>query len=250
MFQQTRVLMFLLLVGGVAACSQEPEGDEIIDRAIEAHGGEVLDHAVVEFDFRGKHFRVRRDGGRFKYVRTYRDSTGNRVREVLNNEGVSREVDGERVSLTEDQRKSIETDVNSVVYFAMLPYKLNDPAVNKRYVGTERIDGEPYHKVEVTFDQEGGGRDHQDRFMYWIHQDRHTMDYLAYRYHTDGGGTRFRKAVNPRRRGGFRFQDYRNYTAASIDTAVTNYGDAFQQDRLEKVSIVALDSVQVRSLEQ
>ncbi len=83
--------------------------------------------------------------------------------------------------------------VNSVAYFALLPFRLNDAAVNKRYIGTSEIKGEPYFEIEVTFQQKGGGKDHDDVFIYWIHQQHFTMDYLAYSFIVDGGGTRFRK---------------------------------------------------------
>ena len=232
------VLLLLVLV----ACDEQP-GEAILDRAIERHGGEVLDHAVVEFDFRDAHFIVRRDGGTFQYERHYTDSTGT-VREVLNNDEVIREVDGERVSLPEDERRQVETAVNSVVYFALLPYFLDDPAVQPRYLGTTTIDGEPYHEIEVTFRQEGGGRDWEDRFVYWIQRERSTMDYLAYRFHVDGGGTRFRKAYNIRTVGGVRFADYENYTSERIGTAIEEY-DSWPDD-LRLVSTIELDNVDVR----
>ena len=241
------VLAAMLLLGSLG-CGTEPDAQEIVDRAREVHGSNVLDQAVVEFDFRGKHFRVRRDDGVFSYERIYTDSTGARVREVLNNNELFRTVNGERVALSDEERRSIKTAVNSVVYFALLPYALNDPAVQKRYIGEEQVQGEPYHRVEVTFRKEGGGRDYEDRFVYWFHQDRHTLDYLAYRYHTDGGGTRFRKAVNPREVNGVRFADYLNYTTNAIDMSVTRYGQIMESDSLQQVSTVRLDNVQVHPL--
>ena len=242
------MLAVVLLLGSLG-CATRPDAQEIVDRAREAHGSDVLDRAVVEFDFRGKHFRVRRDDGLFSYERTYTDSTGARVREVLNNDELFRTINGERVALSDEERRSVKTAVNSVVYFALLPYALNDPAVQKRYVGEEQIEGEPYHRVEVTFQKEGGGRDYEDRFVYWFHQNRHTLDYLAYRYHTDGGGTRFRKASNPREVNGVRFADYLNYTADTIDTSITRYGQMMEADSLQQVSTVRLDSVQVYPME-
>ena len=241
------VLAAVLLLGSLG-CATEPDAQRIVDQAREVHGSDVLNRAVVEFDFRGKHFRVRRDDGIFSYERTYTDSTGARVREVLNNNELFRTVNGKRVTLSDEERRSIKTAVNSVVYFALLPHALNDPAVQKRYVGKEQIQGEPYHQIEVTFQKEGGGRDYEDRFVYWFHQDRHTLDYLAYRYHTDGGGTRFRKASNPREVNGVRFADYLNYTAGAIDTNITRYGQMMMADSLQQVSTIRLDSVQVRPL--
>ena len=77
---------------------------------------------------------------------------------------------------------------------------LGDPAVQPRYLGVDTLQGEPYHEIEVTFRQDGGGRDYEDRFIYWIHPERHTMDYLAYGFHIDDGGARFREATQERHR--------------------------------------------------
>ena len=57
----------------------------------------------------------------------------------------------------------------------------------------------------------GGGEDFQDEYRYWIDPESGHIDYLAYNYHTDGGGTRFRKAKNRRKKEGFVFQDYINF---------------------------------------
>ncbi len=237
----------------VAACSADaPDPRAIVDRAIAAHGGEVLRHAVVEFDFRDRHFTVTRDGGAFRYERTYTDTTtGAAVREVLDNDGIYREVDGRRVTMTEDEKNKLATPLNSVPYFALLPFNLNDPAARKRYLGATRIDGAPYHEIEVTFEPEGGGRDYEDRFIYWFHRDRHTMDYLAYGFHVNDGGTRFRKAFNVRTIGGVRFADHLNYSAPALpgpESDVAQYDSLYAAGAVELLSEILLENVTVRPL--
>ena len=88
------------------------QAQAIVDQAIAAHGSDVLRHAVVEFDFRDKHFKITRNGGLFTYERTYSDSTG-AVREVLNNDGIYREIDGARVALSEQETNRLATPLNS-----------------------------------------------------------------------------------------------------------------------------------------
>ena len=72
-------------------------------------------------------------------------------------------------------------------YFAQLPYGLNSPAVQKKILGEATINGNTYYEIEVTFSKEGGGIDFEDRFVYWIHKENFTVDFLAYRYATNGG---------------------------------------------------------------
>ncbi|MDX1546092.1 MAG: DUF6503 family protein [Rhodothermales bacterium] len=240
-----------LLLSACAASDPPPDPYALIERARAAHGSDVLHRAVVEFDFRGKHFTVTRDGGAFRYERTYTDSTG-AVREILDNDGIRREIDGQGVALTDSAQSRLATPLNSVPYFALLPFNLTDPAVQARYLGPAEIEGEPYHEVEVTFAQEDGGRDWEDRFIYWFHQDRHTMDYLAYGFHVDDGGTRFRKAVNPRRVGGVLFTDHLNYTAPELPdptSPVHHFDSLYSAGRVELLSEINLENVTVRPLQ-
>lgn len=251
------LVAFALSLAAVACqpASQDapPQARAIVDSAIAAHGGAVLDRAVVSFDFRGTDFRLRQDGGAFRFQRTLTDSLGRTVRDVLSNDSLYRTVNGARVDLSEDERRSVETAVNSVAYFALLPHPLSDPAVQATYDGRDTLRGIPYHRIRVTFQQEGGGRDWQDRFLYWFHPDTYAMDFLAYAYGfgpAEEAGTRFREAYNVRRAQGVRFADYYNYTDTSLALGqLQRYPELWAEDDLTLVSRVELDSVRVRPLE-
>jgi hypothetical protein len=249
------MIYFLILLAAIShimnpqtALAQTPDPQALIDACIEAHGGKRFTASMVDFDFRGRHFTVEHRGGLFSYVRAYSDSAGD-VRETLDNEGARREVNGAPVEMPEKTAMAVGSVINSVVYFAMLPHKLNDTATRKRYLGASVIKGEPYHRVEVTFAEEGGGEDYRDVFIYWIHRQRHTMDYLAYKYHVDGGGTRFREAVNVRIIEGIRLTDYYNYRAASEDILLEGYEHLFLSGELIKASDVNLENPRVRLIE-
>jgi hypothetical protein len=236
-----------------AAAAGDARVRAVIDSARAAAGADVLDRgARVSFTFRGDRFALRRRGdGTFSYARTAGDSLGRRIRDVLTADTLRRRIDGRSAPLDSAARRRIETAVNSVAYFALLPVPLGDPAVEPRYAGTDTLGGTPYHRVAVTFRQQGGGRDWQDRFVYWFDRRDFSMDYLAYAYGLGAGddyGTRFREAFNVRRVGGVRFADYRNYTTCSNrlpPDQLARYGRLFEADSLRRVSTVALDSVRV-----
>lgn len=256
-----RALPWLLLPVLLAACSNStdtpPTGDaradSLVQEAIARHGGDVLDRAVVEFDFRGDRFHIRRTGGLFRYTRTYEDSLGRTIEEVLTNDSLYRAIDGQRVDLTEDERLQVEEDVNSVTYFALLPYFLQAPAVRAEYSGLDTLNGTPHHRLRVTFQQEGGGRDWDDVFMYWFDRDDLSMNYLAYAYGRgpeETYGTRFRSAYNVRTIEGVRFADYMNYTAPGDSLGdLARYSDFMTRDSLELVSRIELDNVRVQPLD-
>ena len=185
----------------------------------------------------------------FVFTRMFPDSLGG-ITDSLTNKGFTRTVSGQPVELTADEDSMYSNSVNSVIYFALLPYKLNDAAVNKTYLGQTSINGEPYHEIEVTFDQEGGGTDYQDRYIYWIHRDDYTMDYLAYRFHVDDGGTRFRQATNERVINGIRFADYNNFGSPEMQHPLEEYDTYFESDTLSKVSEVNLENIEVELLDE
>jgi len=131
------------------------------------------------------------------------------------------------------------------VYFALLPFGLNDEAVNKILLGEEEIKGNLYYKIEVTFSQVGGGEDFDDVFVYWINKDNYHMDYLGYYYHTNEGGIRFREGVNQRKRGGIIFSDYINYKGPAGYKDVAGLAALFKASKLEKLSEINLENLEV-----
>lgn len=240
-YKQLSVLLFSLLA---ISCSISTDPQQIIDQAIRKHGGPYYRYSNVEFDFRGRHYSAFRNEDTFTYMREFEDSTGF-VRDILTNNAFNREVNGERVALTEKKKAGYQSSVNSVIYFALLPYPLNDPAVQKKYLGEIKINGTKYHKIEVSFSEEQGGTDFEDRFVYWIHQRHKTLDFLAYEFHRDGGGTRYRQAFNPRVVNHIRFSDYANFTSDSIQSNIEDYDLAFMAGTLKKVSDIVLENIEV-----
>jgi len=253
-----RLTFFIAAAALLLSChspkpADPPSAHAVIDSAVAAHGGDVLDRAVVTFTFRGDQYRLRQHNGRFHYRRSYTDSLGRRVYDGLTNEGVYRVVAGDTVALSEPERSAVHTKVNSVAYFTLLPHPLQDAAVEPTYEARDTLNGTVYHRIRVTFQKEGGGQDWEDVFLYWMTADTYEMDYLAYAYglgadDTDPG-TRFREAYNVRRINGVRFADYRNYTAPALAPAqMRRYPERWRRDALTLVSRIAIDSVQVRPL--
>ncbi|PAP78864.1 hypothetical protein BSZ37_18835 [Rubrivirga marina] len=240
----------------LAACERpapqgDPEALALLDRARAHHGSALLDDATVRFAFRGTPFVAERDGGRFRYSRTLTDERGRVIEEVVDNDGAHRFVDGVEAPLTADGAAALTTGVNSVVYFALLPAPLADPAVRARLLTPDRVGGEDYDRVEVTFAQNGGGADYQDRYVYWLRQSDGQIGHYAYTYEVTPGdtaraatGTRFRVPIRTWREGGVVFQDWRNLSADSLG-ALRAFGDAYDAGRTFEVSTVVLDSVRV-----
>lgn len=230
------------------SCKEDP-GIQIVNQAIEAHGGDVYGSFTLAFDFRNKHYSATRDGGIFTYTRAFTDSTGN-IKDVLTNDGFTRYRDNSVVDLPNKTKKAFTNSVNSVIYFALLPFGLNDKAVNKTFARETNISGRSYDVVRVTFDQANGGADYQDIFLYWFNKETHTMDYFAYTYETEGGGLRFRKAVNPRVSGGIRIQDYINYKPKDETIPIDSLESMFVKGQLDILSEIKLENAVVKEPEK
>ncbi len=237
------VFSILLLV---TACSPTPDAQQIIDEARKAAGSQLLDKAEVEFTFRGWEYGIKRFGGEFEMVRMFDDTLG-LVRDVVNNEGFYREINGDKVAVVDSMAFKYSNSVNSVLYFALLPYNLNDAAVIKKYLGEEKIKDQVYHKIQITFQQEGGGKDFEDVFIYWVNKGTYFIDYLAYSYITDGGGIRFREAYNPRTVNGVRIVDYVNYKPKS-EVDLNETAQLFARGELQELSKIEIVNFNVQPI--
>jgi len=251
------LLLLICSLFGLSACQEKAGKPEVIDRtasraqrildsALVKHGSRQLQQAELRFQFRERAYYMDREGGRYRYERRFSDSTGASVTDVLTNEGFTRLVDGDTVELSEKKAAAYANAVNSVFYFALLPYFLTDEAVQLSYLGQSTLEDQPYEKLRVTFREEGGGKDHEDEYVYWIHQDRHTMDYLAYNYEVDGGGARFRKAYNVRYINGVRFADYINMKPVPETIEVATFDQLYKQNKLKELSRIKTENIELQ----
>ncbi|EIM76396.1 hypothetical protein A3SI_10219 [Nitritalea halalkaliphila LW7] len=110
----------LLLAYFFGACTAVDPAQRIVDQAILAHGGERFKEVEIAFQFRDREYTIFKSPERFLYTRSFRDSLGV-VRDVLDNAGFTRYIEGEAVELSEKDRVAFTNSVNSVAYFAFLP---------------------------------------------------------------------------------------------------------------------------------
>ncbi len=248
------IILIFAIIGGafLFSCEHSKEklnGEKIISKSIEVSGGKKYENAVIEFDFRGIKYRSERNRELFSLERFTKDSLGNSIHDILDNSGFKRFINNIPEKLHDSMATKFSNSVNSVHYFVQLPYVLNSDAAVKELVGEDEIAGEPYYEVKVTFREEGGGTDFEDEFLYWVHKENFTVDYLAYRFFTEDGGIRFRKAINPRIVGGIRFVDYENHKPTGPLVKLEQLDSLYMKGEMELISEIKTEAVLVELTE-
>ncbi|WP_340073563.1 DUF6503 family protein [Leptobacterium sp. I13] len=250
--KQLKILFILLVI--VVACKKEPKkpiitAQEVVDKAIEIAGANKFDKKEIRFDFRDRTYVSSRNKWKYQYERFKTDSLGNVTHDILSNEGFTRYINDTLATVADTMAIRYSNSVNSVHYFAYLPYGLNDKAVNKELLGEVTIKDEKYYKVKVTFDQEGGGEDFEDVYVYWFNKETFKPDYLAYEFHTGDGGHRFREAYKERYVNEIRFVDYDNYKPQNKNVSVYELDSLFSANKLELLSKIELKNISVSPLD-
>ena len=164
---------------------------------------------------------------------------------MTSNSKLRRYLDEIPLKLSDSLKDIYSNSLNSVMYFFQLPRPLNDPAVIADYDGEKIISNKVYWTLKVKFQEKDGGKDFQDEFRYWIDPKTGYIDYLAYSYLTDGGGTRFRKAKNIRENNGFIFQDYTNLRPAKKFTSLDSLPILYENGKLILVSEIENKNIKV-----
>jgi len=236
--------LFLPFVAMFLSCHSGPSAEEIIQQSILSSGGDAYENSTIAFDFREHRYLVIRSKGEWEMRRIKRDSSNIQL-DRYSSDNFGRFVNGKMVELPDSMIFKYKESINSVFYFALLPYKLDDVAVISKRLEDETIEGKAYYKIEIRFQEEGGGEDFQDVFIYWFDHSDYSLDYLAYSYETDGGGLRFRKAYNERVIEGIRFVDYVNYKAPK-DMELESLAEKFEAVELEELSRIELENIKVK----
>lgn len=216
----------------------------IVDKSIAASGGDLYKTKNIDFAFRDRDYILNRENGQRILKRKFKKDSSI-ITDVTNGVDFQRFEDGVNLIVPDSMAVKYLNAINSVHYFAYLPFGLNDGAVNKEYIGDEKIKGETYHKIKVTFDKEGGGKDYDDEYLYWFNTKTFHPDYLGYLYHVDGGGIRFRAAYNARVVNGIRFVDYENYKPQNEAITVEALSTAYKNNTLELLSKIDLKDIKV-----
>ena len=238
-------ISLLLVLSNLLFAQKSDAGNEtarkLLAKTIKAHGGKKYNKAHYQFTFRDNVYRFKNSKKGYHYT-VRKSKGGQQIYDQLVNGEFSRSINGKDIELSDKEKGGGGRGLNSVIYFATLPYRLSDPAVKLSYSGEMSIKGVDYQVLEVRFEQEGGGADYDDEYLYWIRKDNNQIDYFAYNYQVGGGGVRFRSGFNKRNVDGIIFQDFINYKAP-IGTPLADLPGMYENNELKELSKILTEKV-------
>lgn len=246
-----RAALLLASLAATAAAADEA-GLDIVARAIEHHGGDRYRHSETSLELCSGsgcyRVRVRTDGGLYEHEVSgpYRGRTRT-VR--ADNESVSVRRDGEPLAVLPEARQALRDWAMARIYFAFLPYRLEDPGVVRQDLGLEEWDGRPLRRVGVGF-AAGSSTDAEDEYVYWFDPETARLEQFAYSFTGRPGGLRFRRLGNYRRVGGILFFDQTNLGVEGPDLRVGQITPEFVRERMRVVSEIELRDIRVEPLDQ
>ena len=235
---------FLMYIFLLSCSSEYSKEKQIIEKSMQVYGWNQKEFSIV-FDFRDYKYKLTRKPNFFSYQRSILRE-GVLIKDVMtSNTKLKRYLDEIPLKLSDSLKDIYSNSLNSVMYFFQLPRPLNDPAVIANYKGEKTISNKVYWALEVKFQEKDGGKDFQDEFRYWIDPKSGHIDYLAYSYLTEGGGTRFREAKNVRENNGFIFQDYTNFRPVKKFTSLDSLPILYERGKLILVSEIENKNIKV-----
>ena len=250
--QRLAMKKFALVLCGVFFFSCQYTADktaqELIDASITYYGQNRWDQIDIHFQFRKHRYSLHRADKQTVYTRETLHSPF-LLDSLYGNGKFVRYKQDIPQQLSDSLQQVYAASVNSVLYFFQIPHVLNDPAVIKKRLPDTWIKNKKYHQVQITFQQEGGGADYEDEFRYWLDPETYAVDYLAYKYLTDGGGVRFRAVKNRRSKSGFVFQDYRNYKPKNSTQNLDSLPGLFNRAALLEISQIENTNLRIKSLQ-
>ena len=236
---------FILLILSCQSPESSLTPEEIVDKAITYSGKSKLNTNELEFAFRDYNYKATPTCEGMRLERMSKDEP---IKDVLFDGELKRYYKDSLVKLADTTTFNYFESVNSVHYFTQLPVRLKDDAVQLSDLGKEVIKDKTYHKLEVKFSENGGGVDFEDIYIYWIDAEDYSLDYLAYSFLVNGGGLRFRKAINRRTIDGVVFQDYENYKPKVKSKKLNEIGKMYENEELELLSLIENKAIKLTSI--
>ena len=232
-----RLLCPLLLV---SACKNKPTdsgpaASEILENAIQAHGGEKFMHSVQEFKVDQLSYHILRDGhiAQFTVTRTtdtsaYVGSYKNGYLEYFVNDVPQEEL--------RDTRRFLEARLEGFVYLASIPHVFKQNAVVLEKLEDIMIKKESYYSLHIAFREDANTMNEKSEFILYVNKNTNLVDFYAQRYELAGGRKLFKKIKEKNQSNGLALYDYWNFTSKDTSMLLKDYYKDYNNNTLEELN--------------
>ncbi len=229
--------------GADPAAAAEASVPEIVGRALQFHGSEMLEQSNVSLTVTSKSGSfgvIAQPGPVFDYTIFSGSSDNSVVTRHTNKPGEPELTVTEGDQPVEISDPQVTRDfVSARMYFLFFPYRLLDPDTTLTDLGMETWGSRELHKVRLTF-ASGTSTNADQGFLFWFDPETAQLQQFAY---TFDGGVRFRKMVNARRVAGVLIADHENYAHdenVSVNVVTPEFASG-----MKLLSTVALSDVSI-----
>ena len=248
-------LLFLLaFVFVLHSCKQDVavvqlDGKTLLNKAIEAHGGDLFKQSTVAFELNNYEFQFTRDGYNYDYSMTRANDTLIATMRAFNG-GMEYTENGAVSTQGARMDNIVRNRVNSVAYEFYIPYDFTTNDVVQTYLGDEFMRGRKYHKVKITFKTPEGGTPDLRAFVLWIDAETFEIDFVAKENDSASGRKQFSAAAYKRRVGGMLFSDFEIYQTPgrNREVSIDSIGMAYGAGAMQRVTVTTYKNITVTPL--
>jgi hypothetical protein len=242
---QPRFLLYLLtflLLNSCGDTKQELDALTLLDKSIEASGGEHFYNSVSTFVVNQFNYTVQRNGIEQHLIVTS-EARNTRYRAEFNKGQRTYYVDDSLVSNTGLNTRFIDVNLEGFIYLLSVPHLLKTNASIYERKPDVVIQKKTYYTVKVTFTVVEGLP--QNEFYLYIDPETFLVDFFAANYELAKGTNNFYRMVNRREVNGLSYFDYYSFTAESEDIALESLYKSFNALTIRETNYVQLKDIKV-----
>ena len=127
MLRFTVIIFIFIAIGCRNRNSGTIDVQDIIDKSIEVSGGNLYSSCNISFTLRDVRYELENNTGR-KILKRIINNDSTTILDILKQNGFERTINGNPVIVADSMAVKYSNSINSVHYFAYLPYGLNEAA--------------------------------------------------------------------------------------------------------------------------
>ncbi|NND88766.1 MAG: hypothetical protein HKM28_05925 [Flavobacteriaceae bacterium] len=203
--------ILLLSLMFFAACSTEPQisADTILEKSIEAAGGEDFFHSTISFSIEDYEYVLKRDGYLTDFSLT-REIDTTIYFSTYKGGLMHYYVNGVEEPESMQSRKFLDARLDGFTFLSSMPHVFNENGTIVERLENVTIQQKEYYTLRITYKHQEGMEDRNIFYLY-IDPDTFYIDYVAFKLDVYQNFQNFRRNYNRRKIEGILFSDFYSF---------------------------------------